>query len=78
MLAGAAITVAVFHRFIFGLLADATGNVMPVVFTPGLLEFTVAVLGFSLVIVINAILRREQRDEWVEMEVGDEGETEDQ
>lgn len=61
-----------FHRQLLELLADAFGNVLPVFFTPGLLELSLGVLGFGLVIVINYLLRREQRDEWVEIEVEEE------
>ena len=70
--AGVGILALVFHRKLLGLLAAATGNVMPVFFSPGLLELSLAVVGFGIVIVINYLLRREQRDEWVEIEVGDE------
>jgi hypothetical protein len=73
--AGAGILALVFHRKVLellGMLADATGNVLPVFFSPGLLELSLAVVGFGMVIVINYLLRREQRDEWVEIEVGEE------
>ena len=67
LIAGLVITAVIFHRHLFEFVRDATGNVMPVFFTPGLLEVSLGVIGFSLVIVINFLLRREQDDEWVEL-----------
>ena len=40
----------------------------PIFFTPGLLEITLGLFGFSLVILINYFLRSEQRDEWIYIE----------
>ena len=37
----------------------------------GLLELTTGLTGFFIVILVNGLLRREQDDEWVVMEVDD-------
>ncbi|MDC0047987.1 hypothetical protein OAL09_01465 [Verrucomicrobia bacterium] len=57
-----------FFRQAFELLRDAFANIVPIFFTPGLLEITLGLLGFSLVILINYFLRSEQKDEWVYIE----------
>lgn len=67
LLCGLLITAAIFHRFVFALARDAFTNVLPIVFSPGLLELTIAVVGFGIVIVVNHLLRKERDDEWVEL-----------
>jgi len=62
------VVVMVFHRWVFGLI----GKMGSVLFTPILLEISLGVFGMGVVFFINHLLRREQRDEWVEMEVGDD------
>jgi len=58
----------VFFRQTFELIRDAFANILPIFFTPGLLEITLALFGFSLVILINYFLSSEQKDEWVYIE----------
>jgi hypothetical protein len=58
----------VFFRRVLELVRDAFGNILPIFFTPGLLEITLGLFGFSLVILINYFLRSEQRDEWIYLE----------
>ena len=58
----------VFFRQALELVRDAFRNILPIFFTPGLLEITLGLFGFSLVILINYFLRSEQRDEWVYIE----------
>jgi hypothetical protein len=68
ILAGFAAIALVFAKPMLGLLRDALANVLPVFFTPGILEISLGVIGFGLVIVINyLLLRREGQDEWVEL-----------
>ena len=55
----------VFFRQVLELVRDAFGIILPIFFTPGLLEITLGLFGFSLVILIKYFLRSEQRDEWV-------------
>ena len=57
-----------FFRQTFELLRDAFANILPIFFTPGLLEITLGLFGFSLVILINYFLRSRQEDEWVYIE----------
>jgi|TARA_B110001454_G_scaffold128620_1_gene119866 hypothetical protein len=73
ILTGILITAVIFHRDVLELLGDATGNVLPVIFMPGLLELTLGMIGFGIVLLVNHLLRREQSDEWVLL---DEGENE--
>jgi len=54
-----------FFRHTFELIRDAFANILPIFFTPGLLEITLGLVGFSLVILINYFLRSEQKNEWV-------------
>ena len=58
----------VFFRQALELVRDAFRNILPIFFTPGLLEITLGLFGFSLVILINYFLRSEQRDEWIYIE----------
>lgn len=57
-----------FFRQTFELIRDAFANILPIFFTPGLLEITLGLFGFFLVILINYFLRSEQKDEWVYIE----------
>ncbi|MBA72487.1 MAG: hypothetical protein CMO73_07415 [Verrucomicrobiales bacterium] len=57
-----------FFRQTFELIRDAFANILPIFFTPGLLEITLGLFGFCLVILINYFLRSEQEDEWVYIE----------
>lgn len=66
--AGVLITAAIFYRPVLAVLRDAAKNILPLVFSPGILEVSMAVVGFGLVIVINHFLRREREDEWVTLE----------
>lgn len=66
--AGVLITAVIFYRQVLGVLRDAAKNILPLVFSPGILEVSIAVVGFGLVIVINHFLRREREDEWVVLE----------
>jgi hypothetical protein len=70
ILTGLVITAAVFHRKVLEFLGDSTGNVLPVIFMPGLLEFTIGLTGMAIVIVVNYLLRREQSDEWICLDEG--------
>lgn len=72
ILTGLVITAVVFHRKVLEFIGDATGNVLPVIFMPGLLELTLGLIGFGIVIFVNHLLRREQRDEWVCLDEGDD------
>ena len=66
IMAGVAIAAVVFHRPLIGMAHDAFTNIMPIFFTPGLLDLTLGLLGFGFVILINYwLLRKEARDEWV-------------
>ena len=68
MLTGLLLTVVVFHRVFLELLVDASDSVLPVITMPGLLELTLGFIGFGIVLFVNHLLRREQRDEWVLLE----------
>ncbi|MFP6874115.1 MAG: hypothetical protein VCA55_11470 [Verrucomicrobiales bacterium] len=72
ILTGMLVTAAVFHRKILEFLGDATGNVLPVIFMPGLLELTIGLIGLAIVIVVNYLLRREQSDEWICLDEGED------
>jgi len=78
MIAGLGIVVAIFHKPVFGFLGEVAGGFLPMMFSPGFFEVSCAILGFTIVLVVLRILRREQRDEWVEMEVGDDSKPGDQ
>ena len=65
---GPIVICSLFFRQTFELLRDAFANILPIFFTPGLLEITLGLLGFSLVILINYFSRSEQQDEWVYLE----------
>ena len=74
MLTGVLITAAVFHRALLELIVDASDSVLPVITMPGLLELTLGFVGFGIVLFVNHLLRREQNDEWVVLDDGeDEG-----
>jgi|TARA_B110000438_G_C15597214_1_gene556379 hypothetical protein len=62
-----------FFRQTFELIRDAFVNIVPIFFTPGILEITLGLFGFSLVILINYFLRSEQQDEWVYIEEKEPG-----
>ncbi|MCP4847746.1 MAG: hypothetical protein GY899_07360 [Verrucomicrobiaceae bacterium] len=71
ILTGLLITAVVFHRDVLELLVDASDSVLPVITMPGLLELTLGLIGFGIVLFVNHLLRREQRDEWVFLEEED-------
>lgn len=71
ILFGLMITCVFFYRQTLDLIRDAIGNVLPIFFTPGLLELSLGLIGIAIVIVINFFLRSEQRDEWVYIEEGE-------
>ena len=78
MLTGLLVLCAVFYKKVFAALAAMTGNVFPVLFTPGLFEFTCGLIGFTIVLLVLHFRRGEQRDEWVEIDVSEEAEGPDQ
>ncbi len=59
---------AIYREQTLGLLRDTLRGVFGLLFTPVILETSLALGGFCLVILVNGYLRREQRDEWVEIE----------
>lgn len=68
VIAGFGVMVLVFSKLLLGLLRDAFANILPLFFTPGLLEITLAAIGFAIVIAVNYWLwRKEGKDEWVEI-----------
>jgi len=74
MLTGLMIVAVVFHRALLELIVDASDSVLPVITMPGLLELTLGFVGFGIVLLVNHLLRREQNDEWVVLDDGeDEG-----
>ena len=75
ILTGLIITGVVFHRKVLEFLGDSTGNVLPVIFMPGLLELTIGLIGLAIVIVVNYLLRREQSDEWICLDEGEDDST---
>jgi hypothetical protein len=70
-LSGPIILVILYSSQSFELLRDALGNTLPLFFTPGILEISLFFIGFSIVIIVNYLLRREQDDEWVMIEVSE-------
>lgn len=71
--AGVAITALVFHRPLLTLARDGFTNVVPIFFSPGVLEITLGLVGFGVVILINYwLLRKEARDEWVVLQKEEE------
>ena len=70
-LTGPIILVILYSSQSFELLRDALGNTLPLFFTPGILEISLFFIGFSIVIIVNYLLRREQDDEWVMIEVSE-------
>ena len=67
-LSGPIFLIFLFSSQSFELLRDALGNTLPLFFTPGILEISLFFIGFSIVIIVNHLRRREQDDEWVIIE----------
>lgn len=72
MLTGLLLAAIIFHRLLLELLVDASDIVLPVITMPGLLELTVGFIGFGIVLLVNHLLRREQDDEWVVLDDGED------
>ena len=70
-LSGPIILIILYSSQSFELLRDALGNTLPLFFTPGILEISLFFIGFSIVIIVNYLLRREQDDEWVMIEISE-------
>ena len=66
------ITGIIFYRTVFEFLMDASDSVLPVVTMPGLLELTVGLIGFGVVLLVNHLRRREQDDEWIVLDDDDD------